>query len=98
MHFFVLKMSRKSLLVSIFNKLERISIAYTVKNVHVKATAFIAGNCVLCCFNSGFTQKINKTTYKSDKNVNIFVVLLVLFVNSLLKQQSIQLSAMKAVI
>jgi hypothetical protein len=31
-------------------------------------TAFIAGNCMLCCFNSEFTKKINKITYKTDKN------------------------------
>jgi hypothetical protein len=76
-------------------------------------TAFIAGNCVLCCFNSEFTNKIKKITYKTDKNTNIFVILLVLFVilmilfvisllihccNSLLKQQSTQLPAMKVVI
>jgi hypothetical protein len=36
-------------------------------------TAYIAGNCVLCCFNSEFTKKINKITYKTDKNANIFV-------------------------
>jgi hypothetical protein len=65
--------------------------------------AFIAGNCVLCCFKSEFTKKIIKITYKTDKNANIFVILLVLivillilFVNSLLKQQSTQLPAMKA--
>jgi hypothetical protein len=38
-----------------------------------KFTAFIAGNCVLCCFNSEFTKKINKCIYKTDKNTNIFV-------------------------
>jgi predicted neutral ceramidase superfamily lipid hydrolase len=50
-------------------------------------------------------NKINKTTYKTDKNAIIFVILLVLFVillilfvNSLLKQQSTQLPAMKIVI
>jgi hypothetical protein len=60
---------------------------------------------VLCCFNSEFTKKINKITYKTDKYTNIFVILLVLFVilliffvNSLFKQQSTQLPAMKAVI
>jgi hypothetical protein len=68
-------------------------------------TPSIAGNCVLCCFNSEFTNKIIKITYKTDKNTNIFVILLVLFVvllilfvNSLLKQQSTQLPAMTAVI
>jgi hypothetical protein len=34
-------------------------------------TVFIAGNCVLCCFNIEFTKKINKITYKIDKNANI---------------------------
>jgi hypothetical protein len=34
----------------------------------------------------------------TDKNANIFVILLVLFVNSVIKQQSTQLPAMKAVI
>jgi hypothetical protein len=60
---------------------------------------------VLCCFNSEFTKKINKITYKTDKNTNsfvillfLFVILLILFVNSLLKQQITQLPAMKAVI
>jgi hypothetical protein len=68
-------------------------------------TAFIAGNCVLCSFNSEFTKKINKITYKTDKNANIFVILLrlfvillIFFVNALLKQQSAQLPAVKAVI
>jgi hypothetical protein len=53
---------------------------------------------VLCCFRSKFTKKINKITYKTDKNTNIFVILLVLFVIlvifiviSLLKKQSTQL-------
>jgi redox-regulated HSP33 family molecular chaperone len=56
--------------------------------------AFIAGSCVLCCLNSEFTKKINKVTYKTDKNTNIFVILLVFS-----KQQSTQLPAnMKAVI
>jgi hypothetical protein len=61
-------------------------------------TVFIAGNC-------DFTKKINIITYKTDKNANIFVILLglfvflmILFVNSLLKQPSTQLPAMKAVI
>jgi hypothetical protein len=31
------------------------------------------------CFNSEFTKKIDKITYKTDKNTNIFVILLVLF-------------------
>jgi uncharacterized membrane protein YukC len=50
-------------------------------------------------------KKINKITYKTNKNANIFVILLVLFVilliffvHSLLKQQNTQLPAMKAVI
>jgi hypothetical protein len=50
-------------------------------------------------------MKINKITYKINKNTNIFVILLVLFVillivfvNSLLKQQGIQLPAIKTVI
>jgi cell shape-determining protein MreD len=40
-------------------------------------TAFIAGNSVFCCFKSAFTKKINKITHKSDKNTNVFVILLV---------------------
>jgi sensor histidine kinase regulating citrate/malate metabolism len=51
------------------------------------------------------TKKINEILYKTHKNANIFVILLVLFVvlliwfmNSRLKQQSTQLPAMKAVI
>jgi hypothetical protein len=70
----------------------------TVKKNSCEITAFIAGNCVVCCFNSEVTKKIKKITYKTDKNANIFVILLVLFVilliffvNSLLKQQSTQL-------
>jgi hypothetical protein len=58
-------------------------------------TASIAGNCVLCCFNSEFTKKIIKITYKTDKNTNIFVILLILFVillilfvNSLLNKRA----------
>jgi hypothetical protein len=39
----------------------------------------MAGNCVLCYFNSEFTNKISKITYKTDKNANIFVILLVFF-------------------
>jgi hypothetical protein len=73
--------------------------------VGFEITAFIAGNCVFCCFNSEFTKKIIKITNITDKNANIFVILsvlyvisLILFVNSLLKQQSTQLPAMKAVI
>jgi hypothetical protein len=60
---------------------------------------------VLCGFKSELTKEINKITYKTDKNTNIFVILLVLFVilfilfvNSLFKQQITQLPAMKAVI
>jgi hypothetical protein len=75
---------------------------YTVKFFLCEVNAFIAGDCVLCCFTSEFTYKVNKITYKTDKNTNIFVILLVLFVilltlfvNSLLKQQS---TAMQAVI
>jgi hypothetical protein len=51
--------------------------------------------------NSEFTKKINKIVYKTDKNTNIFVILLVLFVILLIlfvKKQSTQLPAMKAVI
>jgi hypothetical protein len=51
------------------------------------------------------SEKNNKITYKTDKNANIFVfllvlfvILLILFVNLLLKQQSTLLPAMKAVI
>jgi hypothetical protein len=29
---------------------------------------------VLYCFNSEFTKKINKITYKTDENANIFVI------------------------
>jgi hypothetical protein len=68
-------------------------------------TAFIAGNCVLCCFNSEFTNKINKITDKTNTITKIFVflsvlyvILLIFFVNSLLKQQGTQLPAMKTVI
>jgi hypothetical protein len=50
---------------------------HTFKNVECEITVFIAGNYVLCCFNSEFTKKINKITYKTDKNTNIFVILLV---------------------
>jgi uncharacterized membrane protein len=60
---------------------------------------------VLCCFNSEFTRKINKITYKTDKNTNIlvillvlFVILLILFLYALLKQQITKLPPMKAVI
>jgi hypothetical protein len=53
---------------------------------------------VLFCFNSKFTNKINKITkifvFLSDLNV----ILLIFFVNSLLKQQNTQLPAIKAVI
>jgi hypothetical protein len=42
--------------------------------------------------------QINKIAYKTDKNRNIFVILLILFVNSMLKQQSTQLPAIKAMI
>jgi hypothetical protein len=57
--------------------------------------------------NTYIKYKLNEVeiTYKTDKNTNIFVILLVsfvilliLFVNSLLKQQSTQLPAMKPVI
>jgi hypothetical protein len=67
-------------------------------------TAFIGGNCVLCCFNE-FTKKINKIKNKTNVMAKICVFLSVLcvilsmfFVNSLLKQQSTQLPALKAVI
>jgi hypothetical protein len=57
-----------------------------------KIIAFTAGKCVLYYFNSEFTKKINKITNKTDKNTNIFVILLflfvillILFVNSLFK-------------
>jgi hypothetical protein len=56
---------------------------------------FIAGNCVLSGFSSESTKKINKISYKTVKNANVFVILLILFVNSLFKQQSTQLPAMK---
>jgi hypothetical protein len=49
-------------------------------NFSCENTACTAGNCVLYYFNSEFTKKINKITYKTDKNANIFVILLVLFV------------------
>jgi hypothetical protein len=68
-------------------------------------TAFIAGNCVLCCLNSEFTNKINKITDKTNTITKIYVflsvlyvILLIVFVNSLLKQQGTQLPAMKTVI
>jgi hypothetical protein len=58
----------------------------------------MAGNCE-------FTVKINKITNKTNKMTKIFaflldlhVILLIFFVNLLLKQQSTQLPAMKAVI
>jgi hypothetical protein len=35
-------------------------------------TTFIAGNCVLCCFNNEFTRKINKTTCKTDTKGKYF--------------------------
>jgi hypothetical protein len=60
---------------------------------------------MFCCFNSEFTKKINNITYKTDKNTNIFVISLVLFVillifivSLLLKLQITQLPALKAVI
>jgi hypothetical protein len=37
---------------------------------------------VLGCFNSEFTTKIYKITYKTDKNTNIFVILEIFVVNS----------------
>jgi hypothetical protein len=68
-------------------------------------SAFIAGNCVLCCLNSEFKKKINKITNKTNQMTKIFaflsvlyVILLIFFVNSLLKQESTELPAMKAVI
>jgi hypothetical protein len=69
-------------------------------------TCFIYGlTFMLCCFNSDFTNKINKITNKPNK-INFFfaflsvlyVILMIFFVNSLLKQQSTQLPVMKAVI
>jgi energy-converting hydrogenase Eha subunit F len=64
-----------------------------------------AESCVLCCFNSEFTNKINKITNKTNKMTKIFafllvlyVILMILFVKSLLKQQRTQLPDMKAVI
>jgi hypothetical protein len=69
---------------------------YTVKNIDVKS--LIAGNCVLCCLNSEFTNKINKITKIFVFLLVLYVILLILFVNSLLKQQSTQLPAMKPVI
>jgi hypothetical protein len=64
---------------------------------------FITGNCMLCCFNSEFTNKYNKITNKTNKKPTIFlsvlcVILLIFFVNYLLKQHSTQLSAIKSVI
>jgi hypothetical protein len=44
-------------------------------------------------FQQWIHKKINKITYRTDKNSNIFVILLILFV----KQQSTQLLGMKAV-
>jgi hypothetical protein len=64
----------------------------TQLNFSCEITAFIAGNCVLYYFNSELTIEKNKITDIADKNANIvvillvlFVILLILFVNSLLK-------------
>jgi hydrogenase maturation factor len=64
-----------------------------------------SGNCVFFCFDSEFTNKINKITNKTNKMTKIFaflsvlyVILLIFFVNLLLKNQSTQLPAMKTVI
>jgi hypothetical protein len=48
----------------------------TSKKFSCEITGFIAGNCVLYYFNSEFTKLINKT----NKNANIFVIFLGLFV------------------
>jgi hypothetical protein len=48
----------------------------TQLNFLCEITAFIAGICVLCCFTSEFTKKINKIKYKTDKNTNIFIMFL----------------------
>jgi hypothetical protein len=61
-------------------------------------TAFIGGNCVLCCFISENHKKTDKNTSIFVISLILFVILLILFVNSLLKQQNTQLPAMKAVI
>jgi hypothetical protein len=80
-----------------------LNFAYTVKKNSCEITAFIAGYCVFCGFNKEFTNKINKITNKTNKITKIVVflsvlyaILLIFFVNSLLKQQSTQLPAMKA--
>jgi DMSO/TMAO reductase YedYZ heme-binding membrane subunit len=59
---------------------------------------------VFCVVLIGNSQK-NKITYKTVKNTNIFAILsalfvslLILFMNSSLKQQNTQLPAMQAVI
>jgi hypothetical protein len=77
----------QSLHGGVWRKVVRWSISYNrltenqySKKISYEITAVKAGNCVLCCFNSEFTNKINKITYKTDKNANIFVILLVLVV------------------
>jgi hypothetical protein len=77
----------QSLHGGVWREVLRRSIPYNrwTENQHSKKcsceiTAYIAGNCVFCCFNSEFTNKINKETSKTDKNAIIFVILLVLFV------------------
>jgi hypothetical protein len=65
-------------------------------SAHLKI--LIAGNCVLCCFNCHFTTQINKMSKIFEFLSVLYVILLIFFVNSLLKQQSTQLPAMKALI
>jgi hypothetical protein len=69
-----------------------------IYNFSCEITALIADNCVLCCFSSNFTNKTNKMTKKKSFLSVLYVILLINFVISLLKQQSTQLPAMKAVI
>jgi hypothetical protein len=52
----------------------------TVKKFSCEFTAVIAGNCMLCCFNSKFTNKINTITKKTNKITKILVFLSVLYV------------------
>jgi hypothetical protein len=77
-----------------FGHLNYMIYLHTVQSFHVKALGFIAGNCVLCYFNSEFTNKINKMTKIFAFLSVLYVVLLIFFVNSLLKQRSTQLPAM----
>jgi hypothetical protein len=81
--------------IYISNEILFLRVKTALLKISCEISAYIAGNCVLCWFNSEFTYKINKITYKTDKNTNIFVnllvlfaILLILFVNSLLKNRA----------